>query len=239
MENFTQTDIASAYQNGTYLKNNPTWHEEDSQWKAEKILDLLNKNGLLPKTIAEIGCGAGGILQYIANSDNKIVCHGFEISSDVFELCQRKTQTNLLFFHEDLLNKDLNEQYDLLLAIDVFEHVEDYIGFLRKLRNLGRYKVFHIPLDLSVQAIFRVSPIEYSRNKYGHLHHFTKEIALSALMQAGYEIIDCSYTSGSLELSYLGWKTRLLKLPRKILFAVNQDFAARLLGGFSLLVLAR
>jgi hypothetical protein len=58
-------------------------------------------------------------------------------------------------------------------------------------------------------------------------------------MQAGYEIVDCRYTSGSLELGYLGWKTRLLKLPRKFLFAVNQDFAVRLLGGFSLIVLAR
>jgi cyclopropane fatty-acyl-phospholipid synthase-like methyltransferase len=239
MLNLNQTDAASTYQNGSYLENNPTWHEEDSPWKAEKILDLLNKNGVKPRTIAEIGCGAGGILRSLADYDPESICHGYEISSDAYELCKKKSQINLQFFHEDLLSKELNEEYDLLLAIDVFEHVEDYIGFLRKLKPRGRYKVFHIPLDLSVQAVLRVSPIEYSRNKYGHLHHFTKEIALSTLMQAGYEIVDCRYTSGSLELGYLGWKTRLLKLPRKFLFAVNQDFAVRLLGGFSLIVLAR
>ena len=32
---------------------------------------------------------------------------------------------------------------------------------------------------------------------------------------------------------------RLLRLPRKVLFAIQEDFAVRMLGGYSLLVLAR
>jgi 2-polyprenyl-3-methyl-5-hydroxy-6-metoxy-1,4-benzoquinol methylase len=49
--------------------------------------------------------------------------------------------------------------FDVVMAIDVFEHVEDYLGFIRRLRVKGEYKVFHIPLDLSVQTVLRVSPI--------------------------------------------------------------------------------
>jgi hypothetical protein len=49
----------------------------------------------------------------------------------------------------------------------------------------------------------------------GHLHHFSKETALAALEDTGYRVIDHRYTSGRTELGGLGWKTRMLKLPRK------------------------
>ena len=45
--------------------------------------------------------------------------------------------------------------FDLLLMLDVFEHVEDYIGLLRAVRSKAKQKLFHIPLDLSVQSVLR------------------------------------------------------------------------------------
>ena len=50
------------YLDGTYLDKNPGWHEEDSAWKAEKILKILKRNKLKPSSICEVGCGAGEIL---------------------------------------------------------------------------------------------------------------------------------------------------------------------------------
>jgi len=50
---------------GNYLENNPTWHIEDSPWKAKQIFKMLNKNSINPKSIAEIGCGAGEILNQL------------------------------------------------------------------------------------------------------------------------------------------------------------------------------
>ena len=79
------------------------------------------------------------------------------------------------------------------MAIDVFEHVEDYFGFLRKLREKAEYKIFHIPLDLSVQTVLRSSPIIKGRKSVGHIHYFTKETALETLKDTGYEIIDYFY----------------------------------------------
>ncbi len=31
------------YTKGDYLENNPTWHLEDSTWKAEQILNIFKK----------------------------------------------------------------------------------------------------------------------------------------------------------------------------------------------------
>lgn len=231
--------MSQIYEDGTYLENNPLWHEPDSLWKAKQILKIIEKNKLSPSTICEIGCGAGGIITNLSTElGDKNRFFGYDISPQAIMLCQNKKKHNLIFRQQDLL-EDSTAYFDLLLIIDVFEHVEDYFGFLRKSKEKAEYKIFHIPLDLSVQWVLRASPIVNIRSKAGHLHFFTKETALEALKDTGYEILDWFYTAGSVQLKNRGWKADLLKIPRKIAYLLNQDLAARVLGGYSLLVLAK
>lgn len=227
------------YKDGTYLNNNSTWHEEDSPWKAKQITKLLGKHSIFPSTICEVGCGAGEILNRLTNEyGDNVAFFGFDISPQAFEICRKKEKQNLHFFLKDLFDeKELT--FDVVMAIDVFEHIEDYFGFLRKLRAKGKYKVLHIPLDLSVQTVLRSSPILNERASVGHIHYFTKETALTTLMDTGYEVVDYFYTGGSLELPNRSWRQTLMKIPRKFLFSVHQDLTVRLLGGYSLLVLAK
>lgn len=227
----------SIYEDGTYLANNPTWGEQDSPWKAEKIDRLFKKNNIYPATVCEVGCGAGAILSCLANCYDKTLFSGYEISPHALEICNRKTRHNLRYFHKNLLDNS-EAGFDVVMAIDVFEHVEDYFGFLRSLREKGTYKVFHIPLDLSVQWVLRSSPLIKQRLSVGHIHHFTKETALATLRDTGYEVVDYFYTNNS-ELPNRGWKADLLRIPRKLLFLLNQDLTVRILGGFSLMVLAK
>lgn len=227
------------YLDGAYLRNNPTWHEEDSPWKAAQILRMLRKNGIAPASICEVGCGAGGIIDALAAEfGDRTQCAGYEISPQAFEICGRKQRPNLRYFLKDLFEEP-SSAFDLVLAIDVLEHVEDYFGFLRKLKSRGTYKMFHIPLDLSVQSVLRNTPILDVRSSVGHLHYFTKDTALATLRDAGYEIVDHCYTKASLELASVAWETKLVRIPRRLFFALSEDWAARVIGGFSLLVLAK
>jgi len=230
--------MTQIYEDGTYLDNNPGWHEEDSPWKANHINNIIKKNSLNPKTICEVGCGAGEILNQLSKLYIESSFIGYEISPQAFELCSKKSKANLTFRLADLL-KDNVAHFDIVMAIDVFEHVEDYFGFLRKLKEKAEYKIFHIPLDLSVQTVLRSSPILKGRKSVGHIHYFTKETALETLRDTGYSIIDYFYTGGSLELPNRGWKANLLKIPRELAFSLNRDLAVRLLGGYSLMVLAK
>jgi cyclopropane fatty-acyl-phospholipid synthase-like methyltransferase len=227
------------YSDGTYLTNNPSWHEEDSQWKAKQITKIIKKNNVNPKTICEIGCGAGEILNCLSDSfDNEVMLSGYEISPQAFNICKSKQKNNLSFLLRDFFDEE-DSIFDVLMAIDVFEHVENYVGFLKEFKKRGTYKIFHIPLDLSVQTVLRSDPILKERKTAGHLHYFTKETALATLKDTGYEIVDYFYTNSSIDLPNRGWKANLLKVPRKIFFLINQDIAVRVLGGFSLLVLAK
>ena len=229
---------STIYSDGTYLRNNPDWHADDSAWKADHISKMLARHEIVPQTVCEIGCGAGEVLRALsARLAPATRFFGYDISPSAFAICSQKANERLSFRLANLL--ETNERYDLAMAIDVFEHVEDYFGFLRALRARADYKVFHIPLELSAQEVLRARPLIDARRKVGHIHHFSKETALATLEDCGYEVIDHFYTSGRTELPGLGWKARLLKGPRAALFRMNPDLAARLLGGYSLMVVAR
>lgn len=235
----TKMSAEDIYKDGTYLDKNPTWHEEDSRWKANQITRILEKNRMHPSTICELGCGAGAILECLAEDyGDKVSLSGYEVSPQAYEICRKKEKQNLHFFLKDLLQEG-SSSFDVVMAIDVLEHVEDCYGLLRRLRSKGEYKIFHIPLDLSVQMVFRNSRILELRALIGHIHYFTKDTALATLRDTGYEIVDYCYTCGALELPGRSWKSNLLRLPRKLSFFLHQDLAARILGGFSLLVLAK
>jgi SAM-dependent methyltransferase len=227
------------YTQGQYLQNNPNWHTEDSPWKASKILQIINKNNISPKTICEIGCGAGEILKQLQTyMKNDTKFWGYDISPQAFQLSKTRANERLNFKLADF--KDEQEVFfDLILVIDLIEHLEDYFDFLKNIKSKGKNKVFHIPLDISVQTVLRGRPIMQLRNSVGHIHYFTKEIALESLKDSGYELIDYFYTASYVELPAKSMTNHIAKIPRQLFYALNQDLAVRTLGGYSLMVLAR
>jgi hypothetical protein len=225
----------SIYRNGQYLAAHPNWHAEDSTWKAAHILQMFRRNRLTPETVCEIGCGAGEILKQLQEKmDPECSFRGYEVSPQAFELCKEKENESLHF----LLNARLDTDFDVLLIIDVVEHIEDFFGFLRSISEKGDYKIFHIPLDLSAQGLLQEFPMKV-RRELGHLHYFTKETALESLRECGYQVLDFFYTAGMVDLPATSWKREMAKLPRRVLFPLHRDWAVRLMGGYSLLVLAR
>lgn len=226
------------YLSGKYARQNPDYHVEDSSWKAQQIAKMLEKHQLQISSVCEIGCGAGEILrqlqQYMPPDTD---FYGYEISPQAYALCQPRQNERLHYFCQDLLSSDI-QPFDLLLCIDVIEHVEDYMGFLKRLKAHAAYKLFHIPLDLSVQTVMRSTPLVGGRAKVGHLHYFMKETALLTLQDTGYKIIDWCYTPASIDRPK-NLKQKLGKIPRAISFRIHANLAVRILGGYSLLVLAK
>lgn len=228
----------SIYTTGEYARENPSYHVEDSAWKARHILRMIHKHNLQPRRICEVGCGAGEILNVLQQSlPGDAEFDGYEISPQAFALCQKRANERLRFHRVSLPPEEI-PAFDLLLCIDVFEHVPDYIGFLKALRGKANRTIFHVPLDLSAQSVLRSSPIMNTRKTFGHLHYFTRETALATLADCGYDVIDSFHTAVGVERGR-GLKSLLAKWPRKILASLNQNLAARLLGGHSLLVLAK
>jgi cyclopropane fatty-acyl-phospholipid synthase-like methyltransferase len=228
----------SPYETGEYLTHNPDWHAEDSPFKAQWIADILKRNHVAPDHIVEVGTGSGEILVQLRQCFPDARLEGYDISPQAYAIAAPKAADGLTFHHADYLTTG-GPAPDVLMAIDVFEHVEDYMAFLRAMKPRAPLKLFHIPLDLSVQGVLRGKPILAARQMIGHLHYFTKDTALAVLADCGYEVIDWNYTHGAETLPHRAVRTKVLNVPRRMLRSVNEDFAVRLMGGASIMVLTR
>ena len=228
----------SIYEDGTYLKHNPSWHMEESPFKVRQILRMIRKQNLAPRTVCDVGCGGGLVLEELQNFlPSDCVCIGYDISPDAIAFCANRSRDRLRFRLCDIRRDPCETFFDLVLVLDVFEHVEDYVGLVKAIRPKGKYKLFHIPLDLSVQAIARRNGLLRRRDNFAHLHYFTKETALRTLTDVGYKLIDYFYTPRCIELGNR-LVQKVARTPRRICFAISPDLTVRFLGGYSLMVLA-
>lgn len=225
------------YTDGEYLRMNPEWHANESTWKSKHILRILERDRLSPMTIGEVGCGTGEVLRQLQlRMDSRCVFWGYDISPQAIELSHSR-QNERLHCRLGDFNKEKDADFDLLLILDVLEHVEDYFSFLREVKHLSRDKIFHFPLDLSAQSVLRNIPMEH-RRLYGHLHYFTKELALQSLVDEGYEVRDWFYAPRRFDFAS-GLLEKVIQWPRVLSFAIRPDLTVRVLGGYTLFVLAK
>jgi cyclopropane fatty-acyl-phospholipid synthase-like methyltransferase len=231
-----QKNYIEIYKDGTYLKNNPTWDAEDSTFKANKILKLLSNHKIPLNSICEVGCGSGEILVQLSNNlSSNTKFFGFDISAHAINIAKKKETEQIKFELKDFTDVTLNQQFDLILIMDVIEHVEDYFKFLRALSTKSRYKIFHIPIDMCAWSLFREKMLIESKEKVGHIHVFTEDFIKSVLNDCGYKIIEQIYTEPIYNAT--STKQKIIELIRRLLFKINKRFCSKTIGGISIMIL--
>ena len=239
------------YHNGTYLKNNPDWHRSAAPWKTHGVLATLQRNTLTPHTVCEIGCGAGEILYLLQQQlSDGCLFEGYDIAPQAITLAKARENEHLHVHLADFL-KVGNVSFDVILLVDVLEHFENCFSVLREIKPKSTYKIFQLPLDISLASVLRNELIDF-RHATGHLHFFTKDIILEVIRDAGYEVLDAFYILPPLDTSpwssnprrFLRKLLRLAKrglqrLPGQLLYTFHRDLAVRVFGGWRLMVLAK
>jgi ubiquinone/menaquinone biosynthesis C-methylase UbiE len=236
MENQVDEKMDSIYTNEIYLQNNSNWHQEDSPYKASFVKKSIKRNNISFRTCADIGCGAGLVTELLAKEYPNSKFKGCDFSNDAAVFWEQRTKSdNLEFSNADITTE--SGQYDLVICLDVFEHIEDYYSFLRSVRGVGKKFIFNIPLDMNVMKVL-INGIEYARKEVGHLHYFSEYTALETLRDCGFKIND-----SFLSTAYLSTAPRsirqLLVLPFRLAsLALGKSLGARIFGGQSLVVYA-
>jgi ubiquinone/menaquinone biosynthesis C-methylase UbiE len=204
--------------------------------KAENVLDLLKRQKILPDTIAEIGCGSAEILVQLSKKmPNRTKFWGYDISPQAIEIAKKKENKNLKVELKDITQSPSEHSYELVLVMDVIEHLENYFEFLDKIKEIGKHTVFHIPLDMCMWSLFREGMLLETKSRIGHIHNFTEDFILSVLQDYGYKVLDKKYTPPSFK--HKSVKQRIVNVFRKILFVIAPRFCTKTIGGYSIMVL--
>jgi len=220
------------YLDGTYLDRVPTWHAGDSRWKAQQCEALLSELGIEPSTICDVGCGAGGVLATLKDAYPAAELRGFDISPAAIRLADQQ-HGGIQFTVGDVIGR-----YDLMLVMDVIEHVEDCFGFTRGLRSHADLVLFNIPLELTCLSLLRNVPMAH-RHALGHIHYFTRQTALALLTDSGFEIVASRYIPAVVDFAARDLKSRAIAGVQRAGFRLAPDLSMLTVGGYSLLAAAR
>lgn len=231
--------ITEMYSNDQYLNQHPSWDGEEAVLKATWIIGMIKKLRLPVTDIIEAGCGSGRILAELSKQFTDARLRGYDLSPQAINIAKQYESERVTFYEADLL-KDGNASAELLLLIDVLEHVPDYYGMLEGLHSKAKHFIFHIPLDLSCRSILKPVLLMQQRQTSGHIHYFSKEMVLWMLHDTGYQVMDWWYTKPTSDLqAEPGFKQKAKRSARNISFNLSKDKAVKWWGGYSMLIAAR
>ncbi|MDZ8052245.1 MAG: class I SAM-dependent methyltransferase [Aulosira sp. ZfuVER01] len=171
-------EAINLYTSGEYGLRHRDWHLDDATYKVRDIMPALkaaiasiNSDVL---RIADVGAGVGGVVvetvkQLTQNYQNLAVdAVGFEISPYAVKAGRE------LFPNLDLHQKFFESSdgpFDVVLFIDVLEHLENPWEMLRIARDNSRYIIVRQPL-LDNFSTFRHNNYSNQRETWGHIGYF-------------------------------------------------------------------
>jgi len=99
-------------------------------WYIRRELRNLNSEGFNPGEIADAGSGFGQYVYYLSNLYPSANITGLDIKQEQVDDCNQffssiKRDENVSFIYTDLTRLAEQEKWDLVLSVDVMEHIED------------------------------------------------------------------------------------------------------------------
>lgn len=160
------------------------------QWRFEAVKKLQH---LIPDTQAkvfEIGCGHGVIRQQMESLG--YVVDACDLNLNALQMIPDGKGRVMLYNIYDQ-QSDLVGKYDMLMLMDVVEHIEADVDFLRT-------AALHLQPDGIALLSVPASMMLFSKYdvEVGHVRRYTKKSMEQLLRDAGFEPLKVAYWGGSL-----------------------------------------
>lgn len=224
------------YTDGSYLRENPSWHAEDSAWKLLHVQRALQEAHITHfHSLCDIGCGSGALIKEWAKQTPQISFTGYDISTQAIAICLQNYPKNTVFVSGD---NPPSGPFDIVLAIDVLEHITDEETWLRAIVSCGKQVVLHIPLERSLYTWLRPGFIEEEKQRMGHVHFYTPKDVERLLRRNHLKILSWHYTNKYVEQppTLKSWISKLgMRIRRCLHKLLPHRWAAVLVGGYSVM----
>lgn len=192
------------YAKNEYINRNPSLHQEDSSWKVSKITPLIMKamKNIDKEEInlLDIGGGAGQILKMVSKNiedkhDRKVNNFALDLSPGILEI-QKENNPGLKCLNEDICNNSLKDkEIDIILMIDVLEHIPNDDVALKELRRIFDFAILKVPLENNMYSkLLTFLKRNKSREQVGHINFYTLN-ELKSLISNNGEIVDLYFTN--------------------------------------------
>jgi SAM-dependent methyltransferase len=246
------------YEDGTYLARHPRLHAEDSAWKTCRIMPLVDRFVDLHRrpavTLLDVGGGAGLVLAAVAarvrgRSGIAPAQWALDVSRSMLDVQRQNNPELTRVWHEDICDCSIADKaVDLVLAIDVLEHIPEADRALAALARIARYAILKVPLERNVygtvyNAVKGGAPRRRAAQAIGHVHVFSYAALCSRverwcgrIVLAAFANVFAYYRSDRVAWARLPRVDRYLYAAAGRLHSVSPRLAAALCTDFLLLL---
>lgn len=140
-----------------------------------KISKLLPEDA---ETILEVACGAGYSTQYLSGNLKGKIFEASDVNEELVGMAREKNPQILINVESIYALKRPDNSFDLILALEVLEHLENPEAALRELHRVSnKYVVLSAP-NASLWRVLNVARGKYLRdfgNTPGHINHWSEK----------------------------------------------------------------
>lgn len=165
------------------------------------------------QAILDAGCGSGVFSFELAKRHPEAQVVGVDSEPDLVDranaIAARAQLANCSFTEGDVTKLDFEDEFDLVVSVDNFEHVEDDIEAMRTLLHAlrpGGRLVAHVP---GYERRWILFGRRVNFDVPGHVRPgYQADQLVGKLAEAGFDVTSCQYTYGAVEtftnnISYL------------------------------------
>jgi SAM-dependent methyltransferase len=178
---FTHEQFADAYPDGI---ENHFWYVARNGIVSDTIQWIESRQQGPIGKILEIGCGRGIVVDYLRRSGRD--CYGAELSPvSVLDAVKDHVWPGTDCLD---LSAHFRREVELILLLDVIEHIEDAAGFLAGIRQAYpncRWLIISVPARMELWSNFDKA--------YGHFRRYDEEMLRRELAQAGAALVRSRY----------------------------------------------
>jgi 2-polyprenyl-3-methyl-5-hydroxy-6-metoxy-1,4-benzoquinol methylase len=177
-----QESYGPDYYNHTHRR----WFEHPNTALFERITAVIPTGA----SVIDVGCGRGDFLRHVHRSRPDAQLTGIDYSTN-----QDKT---IRFLQGDAFELDIGDRFDVVVSLNVIEHVSDCVGFANRLRELtkpgGTMAIMTVNESSILYGLARIGrglgvPLAFDRlYSRHHLHHFTRASLLRLLESCGLKV---------------------------------------------------
>jgi 2-polyprenyl-3-methyl-5-hydroxy-6-metoxy-1,4-benzoquinol methylase len=92
----------------------------------------------MAQSFLEVGCGSGNVLAALASANPELAASGSEMLLEGLKLAARKLPQAVTLFQADARALPADEQWDVIGAFDVLEHIPEDLAVLREMHRACR-----------------------------------------------------------------------------------------------------
>jgi SAM-dependent methyltransferase len=162
------------------------WRQLGAIGKADHVVSLCGRAGLLPASTLDVGCGDGALLSELRRRSFGGRLHGVEITQAALAIAATRPGIDSLALYDGGALPFEDGQCDLGVLSHVLEHVPEPAALLREIARVCRAVVVEVPLEDNLSAR-RAGKREHAA-EVGHLQRLSRDTMRAIVAGAGLRV---------------------------------------------------